>query len=177
MHQKIISTCYQYNILLRYFTFLFCTKFLKSGMYFILTAYISSHQPYFKCSIASHMWLVTTIQDSAGLTHSLPIRLFDKELKLPILIHNWWNVNQYTTLENYSVLWKLRTGIPYKRGFLFLHVGFYSYSIEIMCILKDISKNVNTHTTCNNKTLATTQKSVNIKWVTKLHTLAQRRTT
>ena len=63
-----ISTCIQYKkLLMRYLTFFFLTKSLKSSMHFTPTAHLSLGQPHFKRSRAiCGSWLLchTFLDDS-----------------------------------------------------------------------------------------------------------------
>lgn len=47
----------------------FCSKSLKSNVYFTLTARINLDQPYFKSSMVNHMWLVAMGMDGRALEY------------------------------------------------------------------------------------------------------------
>ena len=50
---------------MKYFTFFFGTKFLKSNVYFILMAQVNSEEPRI-----NPMWLVATMLDGTTLSYS-----------------------------------------------------------------------------------------------------------
>lgn len=52
-------------MLMKYFTFFFGTKFLKSNVYFILMAQVNSEEPRI-----NPMWLVATMLDGTTLSYS-----------------------------------------------------------------------------------------------------------